>query len=77
MSKITKAADGTLTEVATTLVDDVIAAAVSPLKAFESEPTEFVAPRVAGIAALGFAAAGVFVGDKHGESIPLLGGRRG
>jgi hypothetical protein len=75
-SKITKATDDTLTEVATTLTDDFVAAVMAPLKVLESEPTEFYAPRVAGMAAVGYGIAGIFVGDKWGDSIPLLGGRR-
>jgi hypothetical protein len=75
-TKITKASDGTLAEVTTTLIDDLVAAVMSPLKVLESEPTEFVSPRVAGMAALGYGVAGIFVGDKFGDSIPVLGGRR-
>jgi len=75
-TKITKASDGTLAEVTTTLTDDLVAAVMSPLKVLESEPTEFVSPRVAGMAALGYGVAGIFVGDKFGDSIPVLGGRR-
>jgi hypothetical protein len=75
-TKITKASDGTLAEVTTTLIDDLVAAVMSPLKVLESEPTEFVSPHVAGMAALGYGVAGIFVGDKFGDSIPVLGGRR-
>jgi hypothetical protein len=75
-TKITKASDGALAEVTTTLTDDLVAAVMSPLKVLESEPTEFVSPRVAGMAALGYGVAGIFVGDKFGDSIPVLGGRR-
>lgn len=76
MAKITKATDGTLTEVETTLVDDLVSAVVSPFKVLESEPTEFVSPRVAGMAALGYGIGGIVVGDQFGDSIPFLGGRR-
>jgi len=76
MSKITKAADGTLAEVETTFTDDLVAAVVSPLSAMDAEPTEFVSPRVAGIAAIGYGMAGIWTGDKYGEKIPVLGGRR-
>jgi hypothetical protein len=33
-TKITKASDGTLAEVTTTLIDDLVAAVMSPLKVF-------------------------------------------
>jgi hypothetical protein len=77
MSKITKATDGTLTEVETTFVDDALNAVLSPFKITEVAPTEFYSPRVAAMAAFGFGIGGVVVGDKFGDSIPLLGGRRG
>jgi hypothetical protein len=76
MAKITKANDGTLAEVETTFIDDAISAVLSPLKITEAAPTEFYAPRVAAMAALGYGIGGVVVGDKFGDSIPLLGGRR-
>jgi hypothetical protein len=77
MAKVTKSAvDGTLTEVATTITDDLVLAISSPFKLFETEPTEFVAPRVAAMAAVGGLAGGIMVGDKWGDSIPVLGGRR-
>jgi hypothetical protein len=53
-----------------------VSAVVAPLKVFETEPTEFVSPRVAGMAALGFGIGGIMVGDKFGDSISFLGGRR-
>lgn len=80
MAKITKTSDGaggfTYTEVETTLVDDMVAAVVSPFKVLETEPTEFHSPRVAAYAALGYGIGGVMVGDRWGDSIPLLGGNR-
>lgn len=80
MAKITKtvAANGdvTLTEVATTLIDDMILAVGSPFKVFQAEDTEFYSPSVAGYAFIGAGVGGVWVGDKFGASIPLLGGRR-
>jgi hypothetical protein len=76
MAKITKGTDGTFTEVETTLVDDLMSALASPLKVLEGEPTEFVSPRVAAFAAIGYGLGGVMVGDRWGDSIPVLGGKR-
>jgi hypothetical protein len=77
--KITRTVSGetvSYAEADMSLLDEVVAAAASPFKIMESEATEYHPPRVAAIAAFGYGSAGVIVGDKFGDSIPVLGGRR-
>jgi hypothetical protein len=76
MVKITKANDGTLVEVEITFIDDVISVVLFPLKIIEVAPIEFYALCVVAMVALGYGIGGVVVGDKFGDFIPLLGGRR-
>lgn len=77
--KITRAVDAagavTYSEVTQTFVEQVIDSALLPLSAL-SENNEFISKQQAGVAMLGGVAGGVFLGDKYGDRIPVLGGRR-
>lgn len=68
----------TYTEEATTLVDGFVTALTAPLSVLKKgeDETEFYSSRDVGIAALSWAAVGIFAGDRFGNSIPYLGGRR-
>lgn len=55
-----------------TLSEDIAAAVVAPFKIFEKD-AEDVSARAAAIAAIGYFVGGVMVGDRFGDSIPLIG----
>jgi hypothetical protein len=76
MAKITKANDGTLVEVEITFIDDVISVVLFLLKIIEVAFIEFYALCVVVMVAFGYGIGGVVVGDKFGDFILLLGGRR-
>lgn len=70
-------ADGvTLTAVDMTFVDEVIEVIKSPFALFESETKVYLPARTVGLGVVGGLAGGIFLGDRFGASIPLLGGRR-
>lgn len=65
------------TEEDTTLVGDLLSGVTSVFSVFTAgEPTTFVSEKTCGMTALAAVVGGIFVGDKYGDSIPLLGGRR-
>lgn len=80
--KRTIAEDGssTLALSDTNLINAVFHMALTPLKAFSSAPTsgteEFYSERAVGWGIIGAFAGGIFVGDKFGQSIPVLGQHR-
>jgi len=75
--KIIKATDTagvvTYTEKTTTLVDDIVDGLTAPLSAVSSDDKTFVSMSILGKTAVMHLAAGIFVGDRYGESVPVLG----
>lgn len=61
------------TESATTLTDALVGGLVAPLKAFDSKNVEFVDVGTAGRQVLVGMGIGFFLGDRFGESVPLIG----
>lgn len=78
--KITRTQVGTdpatYVETNMTLVDQVTGVVSSVFKVFSDDDAVFYPERTVGLGFLGGMAAGVFVGDRFGESIPVLGQRR-
>lgn len=61
-----------------TILEATIDVALSPLSAFGAKSdSEFIDKKTVGMGMLGAIGVGIFVGDKYGASIPLIGGRRG
>lgn len=74
MSKVTEK-DGQLTVVETSMVDTAVDVVTAPLKVASKEKT-YYSNSTLGWASIAFLAAGVFIGDRFGDKIPLLGQRR-
>lgn len=81
MAKIIKTVspegDATYTEESTTLIGDVVSGVTSVFSVFSAaEPTTFVSEKTCGMAVIASMVGGLFIGDKYGDRIPLIGGRR-
>lgn len=80
MAKITvggTTAAPTYTKTETSFTDKVILGVTAPLAIMSSDETEFYSKDDVAVASVVGVAAGVFLGDKFGDSIPVLGQRRG
>lgn len=78
--KITRtvAPDGTVvySETAQTLVDTLTASFVAPFAVLAADSNEYYSKQMVGQSMLIAGMAGVVIGDRYGESIPLLGRHR-
>lgn len=69
-------ASPTYTKVATTLTDNIVTGATAALGVLSDDQTTFYDKKAMGTAAAVNLAAGIVIGDKFGDKIPVLGGRR-
>lgn len=66
----------TYTKTDLSITDKLVAAAVSPFSAFDSEDTEFYPKSVMGLSSILWGVGGFMLGDKFGANVPVIGGRR-
>lgn len=79
MSKIVKSGTAdqpVYTESATTLFDAVLTGLMAPFKALSGGDKEFVSVKDVAIGTAAVAAGSIFIGDRFGAKIPVLGGGR-
>lgn len=77
--KLIAAADATgVTKTETTMIDNVIGGIGSVMKiaSTEDDSTTYYSEKAVGQAVLGAAVGGFLLGDRFGDRVPLLGGRR-
>lgn len=71
--RITEAEDGTFTKEEGTLTNGLIDAVMAPINVMSAEK-KYVSVQTAGLSALGYGLGGIFVGDRYGHKIPVIGG---
>lgn len=79
MSKIVKsgtAQQPVYTESETTLMDSVLSCLMAPFKALSGADKEFISVGDVAVGAAALAAGSIFIGDRFGAKIPVLGGGR-
>lgn len=73
MAKVTMAADGTATQTETTIIEDVVDAALAPVKLLSSSDNVYYSGRTLGLASIGYGLGGYAVGARFPSVIPLIG----
>lgn len=78
MAKVTKSVSGdtvTFTEDETTLIDDVLDAALAPIKLLSADENTFYSGRTLGLASAGYGLGGYALGARKPDIIPFFGVR--